>query len=237
MVSIPFHQIMRSTCPVFAVLIYRFRYKRKYSRETYLSLIPLVIGAGFATYGDYYFSPTGFALTLLGVLLAVVKVGAKLILISTSILGLTRTTHQTIATNRIMTAPPLALSALETLHRMSPLAFVQALFAAYVTGEITALRQDEAVSTTGRGLLILAGNGLLAFLLNVSSFSTNRVAGALTMTVCANMKQCLTVLLGIALFRVRVDALNGMGMGMALAGAAWYSVVELRGGRGRGSKV
>lgn len=136
-----------------------------------------------------------------------------------------------------MTAPPLALSALETLHRMSPLAFLQALFAAYVTGEITALRQDEAAPTTGRGLLILAGNGLLAFLLNVSSFSTNRVAGALTMTVCANMKQCLTVLLGIALFRVRVDALNGMGMGMALAGAAWYSVVELRGGRGRGPKV
>lgn len=236
MVSIPFHQIMRSTCPVFAVLIYRFRYKRKYSRETYLSLIPLVIGAGFATYGDYYFSPTGFALTLLGVVLAVVKV------FSTSptcscILELIKTTHQTIATNRIMTAPPLALSALEILHRMSPLAFLEALFAAYVTGEIAALRQDEAAPTTGRGLLILAGNGLLAFMLNVSSFSTNRVAGALTMTVCANMKQCLTVLLGIALFRVRVDALNGMGMGMALAGAAWYSVVELRGGRGRGTKV
>jgi hypothetical protein len=74
MVSIPFHQIMRSTCPVFTVLIYRLRYRRNYSTMTYLSLIPIVIGVGFATYGDYYFTRTGFILTLLGVVLASIKV-------------------------------------------------------------------------------------------------------------------------------------------------------------------
>ena len=74
MVSIPFHQIMRSTCPVFAVIIYRLRYKRIYANETYLSLIPVVLGVGLATYGDYYFTTAGFVLTLLGVILAVIKV-------------------------------------------------------------------------------------------------------------------------------------------------------------------
>jgi hypothetical protein len=74
MVSIPFHQIMRSTCPVFTVLIYRFRYHRAYSNMTYLSLVPIVIGVGIATYGDYYFTLPGFFLTLLGVILASVKV-------------------------------------------------------------------------------------------------------------------------------------------------------------------
>jgi len=74
MVSMPFHQIMRSTCPIFTVLIYRFRNNRAYSTQTYLSLIPIVIGVGFATYGDYYFTTTGFLLTLLGVILAAVKV-------------------------------------------------------------------------------------------------------------------------------------------------------------------
>ena len=74
MVSIPFHQIMRSTCPAFAVLIYRFRYKRTYHTDTYLSLIPVVLGVGLTTYGDYYFTTAGFILTLLGVLLAVIKV-------------------------------------------------------------------------------------------------------------------------------------------------------------------
>ena len=79
MVSIPFHQIMRSTCPVFAVLIYRFRYKRTYSSETYMSLIPVVLGVGLATYGDYYFTTVGFMLTLLGVILAVIKVTDPLV--------------------------------------------------------------------------------------------------------------------------------------------------------------
>jgi len=78
MVSIPFHQIMRSTCPVFTVLIYRLRYKRNYSTMTYLSLIPIVIGVGFATCGDYYFTSTGFILTLLGVVLASIKVRSLL---------------------------------------------------------------------------------------------------------------------------------------------------------------
>jgi hypothetical protein len=77
--------------------------------------------------------------------------------------------------------------------------------------------------------LVLAGNGFLAFMLNVSSFSANKFAGALTMTVCANVKQCLTVLLGIVLFGVRVGVLNGFGMVIALAGAACYSAVELAG--------
>ena len=72
----------------------------------------------------------------------------------------------------------------------------------------------------------LLGNGVIAFLLNVSSFQANRLAGALT--VCGNVKQCLTILLGIVLFGVKVGLLNGMGIVLAVLGAAWYSIVELR---------
>ncbi|KAE9369922.1 TPT-domain-containing protein [Stipitochalara longipes BDJ] len=214
MVSIPFHQIMRSTCPVFTVLIYRFRYHRAYSSMTYLSLVPIVIGVGIATYGDYYFTLPGFFLTLLGVILASIK---------------------TVATNRVMTGP-LSLSPLEFLFRMSPLAFAQSLIYAYLTGEIstfsltaTSLSKFDLKipSSVNRGIVVLAINGLLAFLLNISSFSTNKNAGALTMTVCGNVKQCLTILLGIMVFGVKVGLLNGIGMVGALAGAAWYGVVEL----------
>ena len=74
----------------------------------------------------------------------------------------------------------------------------------------------------------LLGNGMIAFLLNVSSFQANKLAGALTMTVCGNVKQCLTILLGIALFGVKVGFLNGIGIVIAVLGAAWYSCVELR---------
>ncbi|CAK7233172.1 hypothetical protein SCUCBS95973_008504 [Sporothrix curviconia] len=220
MVSVPFHQIMRSTTPVITVAAYRLLFGRTYSTETYLSLIPIVVGVGMVTYGDYYFTLAGFVLTLLGVVLAVAK---------------------TIATNRIMTGS-LKLSPMETLMRMSPLAFVQALFISWVTGELSGAAGTAAATATavaardaaGAGLsptgmlLALVGNGVLAFALNVSSFTANKAAGALTMTVCGNVKQCLTVLLGIVFFNVTIGPFNGLGMVVSLAGAAWYSMVELR---------
>lgn len=73
-VSVPFHQIMRSTCPVFTVALHRLLFGRTYPRATYLSLIPVVAGVALATYGDYHYTRAGFWLTLLGVVLASVKV-------------------------------------------------------------------------------------------------------------------------------------------------------------------
>lgn len=202
----PFHQILRSTCPVVAVLIYRFYYARSYSTATYLSLIPLIFGVGLATYGDYYFTSLGFLLTSLGVVLASLK---------------------TIASNRLMTGT-LALPALEILLRMSPLAAVQSLLYSVSTGEAEKfLTYVNAGQLTSFHIAILAGNGTLAFLLSVASLHTNKLAGALTMTVCANLKQCLTILLGVALFRTKVGLLNGCGMFITLIGAAIYSKVEL----------
>jgi len=207
MVSVPFHQIMRSTTPVFAILIHRTLFSRSYSTSTYLSLIPLVMGVGLCSYGDYYFTPIGFMYTLAGTILAATK---------------------TIVTNRMMTGS-LALPALEILLRMSPLAALQSLAFAYYTGELSAFSSwVEAGHLTNFTILALVGNGMIAFLLNVSSFQTNKLAGALTITVCGNLKQCLTIICGIFLFNVKVSPLNALGMVFALLGAAWYSKVELK---------
>ncbi|KAI9667517.1 MAG: UAA transporter [Bathelium mastoideum] len=206
MVSVPFHQIARSTCPIVTILIYRAFYARSYSTATYLSLIPVIFGVALATYGDYYFTTAGIILTFVGVILASIK---------------------TVATNRLMTGE-LALPALEVLLRMSPLAAVQSLMYACASGEASRLLDAVSQGNISRWIwLVLAGNGFLAFLLNVSSFQTNKLAGALTISVCSNLKQCLTILLGIMLFDVKVGALNGLGMVITLAGAAVYSKVEL----------
>lgn len=206
MVSVPFHQIMRSTCPVFTILIYRLAYGRSYSMPTYLSLIPLIAGVALATYGDIYFTTAGFVFTFIGVVLAAVK---------------------TVATNRLMTGS-LALPALEVLLRMSPLAAMQSLLYAAMTGELSAfVAYAQSGEFTRWSAITLLGNGFLAFMLNVSSFQTNKLAGALTIAVCGNVKQCLTIVLGIVLFNVQVGLWNGVGMLIALSGAAWYSKVEL----------
>lgn len=206
MVSVPFHQIMRSMCPIFTVILYRVYYSRTYPIPTYLSMLVIILGVALVTYGDYQFTPAGFLLTFLGVLLASIK---------------------TVVSNRLMTGT-LALPALEILLRMSPLAAFQSLLYAFFSGEIRAfilVANEEPI--TASTIIALQANGLLAFLLNISSFYSNKMAGALTITICANLKQCLTVLLGIVLFDVKVGVLNAFGMIVTLAGAAWYSKVEL----------
>lgn len=206
MVSIPFHQILRATTPAFTVLLYRVIYARTYSMMTYLSLMPIIAGAGVATYGDYHFSLLGFLMTLLGVLLAAIK---------------------TITTNRLMVGR-LKLPPLELLMRMAPLAALQSLAYAYFAGEFKGVQTAHSEGLLTPTLLAaVLGNGVIAFLLNVSSFSTNKAAGALTMAVAANTKQILTILLGVVLFNVHVTAVNGLGMIITLSGVAWYTKAEL----------
>lgn len=207
MVSVPFYQTMRMLCPIFTILIYRVWYGRTYSTMTYLSLLPLIIGAAMTTLGEMSFTDAGFLLTIFGVILAALK---------------------TVVTNRFMTGS-LALPPIEFLMRMSPLAALQALACSAVTGEIGKFheRMTSGEISLPPAFASLFGNGFLALLLNISSFNTNKLAGALTMTVCGNLKQCLTVALGIVLFDVTIDLLNGAGMAVTMLGAAIYSKAEL----------
>ncbi|KAI5247640.1 TPT-domain-containing protein [Aureobasidium subglaciale] len=200
MVSVPFHQIVRSTTPVATVLIYRYL-GRSYGNMTYISLIPIIAGVGLSTYGDYYATVLGASLTFLGVFLAALK---------------------TVATNKLLTGS-LKLPALELLFPA-----VQSLLWATATGEVSRFLTFTAQGKLTTGLIFaLLGNGFLAFLLNVTSFQTNKLAGALTLSVCGNVKQVLTVVLGIVLWDLVVGPMNALGMVVALGGAAWYSKVEL----------
>lgn len=139
--------------------------------------------------------------------------------------GANANSNQNVATNRLMTGS-LSLSAMEVLFRMSPLAAVQCLFYAAASGELKAASASVAEFDWSLIATIMV-NASMAFALNVVSFQTNKVAGALTVSVCGNVKQTLTILLGIVLFNVTVGPLNAIGMLVTVFGAAWYSKVEL----------
>ncbi|KAL8639473.1 MAG: hypothetical protein Q9228_003504, partial [Teloschistes exilis] len=195
MVTIPFHQTVRALTPVFTVAIYRVVFAGIYRTATYISLIPVIVGVMLASYGDLTATTVGFIITLFGTCLAAVK---------------------TVATNRLQTAG-LHLSALELLYRMSPIACLQSLFVAYLTGEFARF-EPRAFGTAG--LLLLLGNGAIAFGLNVASFEANKRAGALTMTIAANIKQVLTIILSVVLWDLPVSAMNAAGIALTLLGGA-----------------
>ena len=166
MVTIPFHQIVRATTPVFAIILSILLFQKKFSNATYLSLVPLIVGVAFATYGEYTATVTGFVLTILGAFLAALK---------------------TIVTNRVQVGS-LRLNPLDLLLRMSPLAFIQCMFIAYLRGEWNEVKYWHANVATSNSMSVLWLNGILAFFLNVISFTANKKTSALTMTVAGNVR-------------------------------------------------
>jgi Triose-phosphate Transporter family len=122
------------------------------------------------------------------------------------------------------------LHPLDLLLRMSPLALVQSLVYSFLVGEqrdIFALISELSPATQTLLGAKLAANGTIAFLLNYISFTTNKKTSPLTMTVAANLKQCLSIILGVWVFRLQVGWVNALGIVIALSGGAWYAKVEL----------
>ncbi|KAI8073121.1 triose-phosphate transporter family-domain-containing protein [Gongronella butleri] len=205
LVSVAFHQVIRAMTPVFTVAISIFALQKTYSRMIYLSLVPVVAGVAFATIGEYDYTILGFLLTVLGTLLAAVK---------------------TIVTNRVQVGR-LKLHPLDLLLRMSPLAFIQCVFYSYTTGELQRVRDFCSENMTMSLAGGLAVNGAIAFALNIVSFTANKKTSALTMTVAGNVKQVLSIILAVMIFKLNINMTNAFGIALTLLGGAWYGNVEL----------
>jgi drug/metabolite transporter (DMT)-like permease len=161
----------------------------------------VVFGVGFATFGDYNYTRLGFILTVLGTVLAAVK---------------------TVVTNRVQVGR-LKLHPLDLLLRMSPLAFVQTMAYSYISGEMTEVVAFCRTRLTMSLCFALLINGVLAFFLNVVSFTANKKTSALTMTVAGNVKQVLSIVLAVIIFNLNITFTNLIGIMLTLAGGAWYT--------------
>ncbi|KZO94699.1 TPT-domain-containing protein, partial [Calocera viscosa TUFC12733] len=225
LVTVPFHQVVRAATPLFTIALGATLLPNRGppSKLKLMSLLPVVAGVGFATYGDYYFTAWGLFLTLLGTFLAACK---------------------TIVTNLLQSPPPhvaklgkLAklsgttfhapqLHPLDLLLRMSPLAFIQCVVYAYLSGELERVRAFGATEMTRGRATALLFNGVIAFGLNVVSFTANKRTGPLTMTVAANVKQVLTIVLAVMIFDLTITPTNLLGIVLTLAGGGWYGAIE-----------
>ncbi|KAL7409467.1 triose-phosphate transporter family-domain-containing protein [Mrakia frigida] len=209
LVTVPFHQVVRAATPLFTILISVIFLRAKFSGMKVLSLLPVIAGVGFATYGDYNFTAWGLILTLLGTGLASLK---------------------TVVTNLIQTGGGgrLKLHPLDLLMRMSPLAFIQCVMYGWWSGELERVRRYGAREMTGWKAFGLFVNGVIAFGLNVVSFTANKKTSALTMTVAANVKQVLTIVLAVIIFDLSINPTNMLGIVLTLAGGAGYAYIEFQ---------
>ncbi|KZT64408.1 TPT-domain-containing protein [Daedalea quercina L-15889] len=221
MVTIPFHQVVRAATPIFTTALSILLFGTQFTRLKILSLVPVMAGVALATYGDYYFTFLGLLLTLLGTFLAALKT------IYTNVLQ-SSPNGQRAQCGLLPVPPRLGLHALDLLTRTSPLACALCLVYAYASGELGEARGALAPNTPAgcARVMVILGNGVIAFGLNVVSLSANKKVGALNMTVAANVKQALTILFAVGIFHLTITPANALGICVTLAGGAWYAWME-----------
>ncbi|KAG2347081.1 TPT-domain-containing protein [Suillus weaverae] len=227
MVTVPFHQVVRAAAPIFIILLSIFLFGTRSSNHKMVSLVPVMAGVGFATYGDYSYTTSGLLLTILGTVLAAIKT------IYTSILQSTPSPTSPQPRVHFVVPPRLRLHPLDLLTRMAPLAFIQCIFLAYLTGELSRVHTWSSVEMTPVNATLLGINGLIAFGLNIVSFTANRAAGPLSMTVASNVKQVLSVFCAVILFKLTITPTNALGILLTITGGIWYAAVEYQEKRGR----
>ncbi|KAJ3377979.1 hypothetical protein HDU84_008043, partial [Entophlyctis sp. JEL0112] len=230
MVSLPFHQIVRSTNPavtIFLEWVFLGKWKGGVASDMLASLFLVIVGVALATLGDYDFSMIGFLATMLGTVLSALK---------------------GISTNTLLAGNGLKFHPIELLWRMSGLSFVQCIAMSWSTGEWTRfvvflqkLAADAEIQAADTDddfefhrsmwldlhwlYLALLVNGTMALCLNVVSFSANKRVGALSIAVAGNVKQAMSLGLSVWIFGYVISFVKGFGIIFTLIGGAWYSMI------------
>ncbi|TRM67041.1 triose-phosphate transporter family-domain-containing protein [Schizophyllum amplum] len=255
LVSIPVHQVIRALTPIFTLAVSVILLAKTPTKGKILCLIPVMVGVGFATYGDYSCTFYGFVLTIIGTVLAALKTVFTNVLqtppktaaaaplpdsksekspipssVSPALISIPISRKHTIRFAR----PTLSLDPMSLLYVLSPIAFAECMALSWMTGEwdevVLSLmgRQGSGMRSSGGVMTALALNGIIAFALNVVSFNANKRVGAVGMSVAANVKQALTILLAVLIFDFVITPLNLLGISLTLIGGALYAWVELK---------
>lgn len=206
-VSVNFNQVMRSLVPAITIGI-SICVGHSVSRQRQVAVLPVVIGVMMATYGDLTYSNLGLAFTILCIIFASLKV---------------------VISGALLTGS-LKLHPIDLIHKIAPFATIQCGLLSFFSGEISEILTQWKKENCRRltVVLLLLISGICAFILNITSFMTNKLTSPLTLCIASNAKQVLMIALGTIIFGTRITILNGLGILIVLLGSARYSYLCMK---------
>jgi drug/metabolite transporter (DMT)-like permease len=204
-VSVSFNQVCRAMVPVLVMGVSMLYYGKSFTSTRKWSVVPIVFGVAIAVWGDISYTVIGAAYTLFCVLLAALK---------------------SVVAGELLTGD-LKLHEMDLLSKMCPYALVQIGLMCVLTGEAGQMfaNWDEIMAEVMTPRVIFMG-GVLSFTLNVSSFVANKVTSALTLSIGANVKQVLLIILSAIFFNEDIGYVHGLGILIVILGSFGYGYVS-----------
>jgi len=205
-IPVSFMQAVKSSVPAITVFLQATAFGEAFSTTIYISLIPVVLGVAMASAAELNFNMLGF-------LLAVAA-------------SFTTALQTCLFSKHLKDLDPINF-----LFNLAPFAFLELIVLAnYMEGP--ALLDywnapvddddDKAVSL----VVFLIASGVVAFLLNLSTFFAIQCTSPLTFNVAGNFKAVINIVASCMVFHNRISLISGLGCAIAIAGVAWYGQVK-----------
>jgi len=206
-IPVSFNQAIGATTPLFTALFSALLLSQRETTETYLTLVPVVVGIVLASGSEPLFNLTGF-------IACFSATGARAL--------------KTVLQGILLSSDGEKLDSMNLLLYMSPVA-VLALLPATFFLEPKALDKATELAQDNPGFVVLLLiNSLIAFLVNLSNFLVTKTTSPLTLQVLGNAKGAVAVVVSVLLFRNPVT-MNGMvGYTITVLGVIGYSESKKR---------
>ena len=211
-IPVSFNQAISATTPFFTAILSRLFLYKEETRETYLALIPVVVGIVIASGYEPMFNSYGFAACVTATFLRALKSVLQGFLLANE-------KEKLDAFSLLLFMSPIALAILGlACSVMEPNAF-EVMLAKMMTSQSTNVVSFKVA---------LFLNCTLAFVVNLSNFMVTKCTSPLTLQVLGNAKSVLAVFISVMLFRNPISGIGMMGYCISVAGVYFYSDAKNR---------
>ena len=187
-IPVSFNQAIGATTPFFTALLSLFIMRHKESTQTYMTLIPIVLGIMIASKAEPLFHPVGFVACFSATFARALK---------------------SVLQGLLLTSDNEKLDSLNLLMYMSPVAlFVLVASANIMEPDAFGVFYQNCLDSP-QFFFTLTLNCVLAFSVNLTNFLVTKCTSPLTLQVLGNAKGAVAVVVSIILFR---NPVSGIGM-------------------------